>query len=99
MTTAPHAQRMNVLGKALAHGWTHDMAVYDGGDIVRDRFTSPLGIIRVVWLRTPWSLEGRWTGSIFSDQAAKKDRNVWKVTGQGGLLELLSSAPAAGGQS
>lgn len=91
MPSAAHAQRMNVLGRANAHGWTHSMAIYDEGNIIRDEFTSELGVVRAVWLRTPWSDSGRWTGSVFSEKATKKDRNVWKVSGKGGLLELLSS--------
>jgi hypothetical protein len=97
MASVPHAQRMNVLGRANNHGWTHKMAVYDDGNIIRDEFTSPLGVVRVVWLRTPWSDEGRWTGSLFSDKAAGKDRNVWKVSGSGGLLDLLGSLTSAAG--
>lgn len=95
MPTGPHAQRSNVIGRALAHGWIHDMAQYDDGNIIRDAFTHDIGIIRVVWLRTPWSDSGRWTGSVFSEKATKKDRDVWKVTGKDGLLELLSSVSSA----
>lgn len=91
MAAAPHAQRMNVLGRANAHGWKHDMAIYDDGNIIRDEFTSELGVIRAVWLRTPWSDSGRWTGSVFSERATRKDRNVWKVSGKDGLLDLLST--------
>lgn len=54
-------------------------------------FTSEAGVVRAVWLRTPWSDSGRWTGALFSEKATKGDRNVWKVSGKGGLLELLSS--------
>lgn len=91
MPQAPHAQRMNVLGRAHTHGWVHDMATYDDGNIIRDQFSSELGVIRAVWLRTPWSDSGRWAGSVFSDKVTKQDRNVWKVSGKGGLLELLST--------
>ncbi|MGN6606005.1 MAG: hypothetical protein ACTHMS_03200 [Jatrophihabitans sp.] len=91
MPSAPHAQRSNVIGRALAHGWTHEMAVYDGGNIIRDVFTHDVGIIWAVWLRTPWSDSGRWTGSVFSERATKNDRNVWAVSGKNGILELLSS--------
>lgn len=91
MPSAPHAQRSNVIGHALAHRWEHEMALYDDGNIVRDVFTRDIGIIRVVWLRTPWSDSGRWTGSVFSEKAAKQDHSVSTVSGKGGLLELLSS--------
>jgi hypothetical protein len=37
MPSAPHAQRSNVIGRALAH--------------IRNVFTSDIGIIRAVWLR------------------------------------------------
>jgi len=93
MPHAKHDQRLNVLKTARNAGWKTDSAVFDDGNIIRDIFTSELGSLRAVWLRTPWSLSGRWAGSIFSDRRTGQDRNVWKVTGTGGVLELLSSAP------
>ena len=74
-------------------GWQHDPATFDGGNIIRDTFTGALGTIRIVWLRTPWSDTGRYAGAIFSEKATHKDRNVWKVTGTDGLLELLEKEP------
>ncbi len=91
MPNPRHAQRSNVLGQALTHGWQHDMGEFDGGSIIRDTFTSELGEIRVVWLRTPWSDSGRYAGALYSERATRKDRNVWKVTQRDGLLELLGS--------
>jgi hypothetical protein len=94
---APHNQRSNVIKVALLHGWQHDYETFDDGNIIRDLFTSDLGQVRAVWLRTPWSDAGRWTGSIFSEKATHTERNVWKVTTDNGLLALLASIspPAA----
>lgn len=87
-----HDQRLNVLRAAKKGGWSHDQGVFDDSNIIRDLFTGDRGQVRVVWIRTPWSLSGRYAGALFSDAAEKKDRNVWKVTGSGGLLELLGGS-------
>jgi hypothetical protein len=87
-----HAQRPTVLSTAKKCGWSHEHEVFDHGYIVRDVFRSELGEIRAVWLKTPWS-DSLWTGAIFSDKKKHEDRNVWKVSAQGGLLDLLKKAP------
>lgn len=86
-----HAQRSAVLNAAASHGWEHDMGVFDDANIVRDTFTGELGIVRVVWLRTPWS-SSRFTGGLYSEKATKKDRNLWSITARGGVLEALAAA-------
>lgn len=89
MPNPQHDQRLNVLAAGDKGGWKRDSGVFDESNIVRDTFTGPLGQVRVVWIRTPWSLSGRFAGALFSDPKTKADRNVWKVTGTGGLIELL----------
>ena len=80
---------------ALAHNWNHEMGEFDEGNIIRDTFSSDLGEIRVVWLRTPWSDSGRFAGAIYSERATRTERNVWKISKTGGLLELLGSLATA----
>lgn len=83
--------RGDVLSAARRGGWTHDVAVFDGGDIVRDLFSNDAGVVRAVWIRTPWTSEGRFAGSVFSNKRDRSDRNVWKLSGVGGLINLLSA--------
>ena len=94
MPAANQAQRPNVLIAAKRSGWQHDPGYFDDSNIIRDAFTNELGTIRAIWLRTPWSDTGRWAGAIFSNARDKTDRNVWKISGTGGLLELLARCPA-----
>jgi hypothetical protein len=90
MPNPQHGRRLDVLAAASKGAWALVHAAYDSGNILVDTFTSHHGIVRVVWLRTPWSDTGRFAGALFSDPAAKKDRNVWKVSGHDGLLALLA---------
>ena len=92
MATAKHARRMDVLNKAHLHDWEVQSDVFDNGNILRDVFTSELGIVRVVWLRTPWSDSGRYSGALFSEAKTNQDRNIWNVEGsKNSLLGLLAS--------
>lgn len=92
MPNPQHDQRINVLAAAKKGGWQHDQGVFDDSNIIRDLFTGSLGQVRVVWIRTPWSVSGRYAGALFSDPKTKSERNVWKVSGAGGLLELLGGS-------
>lgn len=94
MTGRQKVTRGDVLTAARRGGWAHDGATYDAGDLVRDLFTSENGIVRVVWIRTPWTSEGRYAGAIYSDRQTRHDRNVWKLSGAGGLIELLRGSNA-----
>jgi hypothetical protein len=91
MAKHPRVQRLDVLGAANKAGWQHDTAVFDNGDIVRDLFTGDAGVIRCVWIRTPWSSDGRWAGAVFSDARTRTDHNLWTLAARRGLLELLRS--------
>ena len=96
MSASKHGRRQDVLRAAIRAGWEYESATYDGGDLVRDIFTSHLGVVRVVWLRTPWS-EGRFAGAIFSERLSHKERNMWSVSGNNSLIALLDSAKVEGG--
>jgi hypothetical protein len=84
-----HNQRVNVLDAGRKGGWAHEPGHFDNNDLIRDLFTSDRGQVRVVWIRTPWSDSGRYAGAIFYDASQKQERNVWKVTGTDGLLDVL----------
>jgi hypothetical protein len=89
---AQRDQRSNVLKAGSKGGWTHDQGLFDGNDLIRDLFESERGQVRAIWVRTPWSDSGRYAGAIFYDAQAGKERNLWKVTGAGGLLDLLAGS-------
>jgi len=89
MAPGQRDQRLNVLAAGKQGGWTHDQGLFDGNDLIRDLFTGERGQVRVIWVRTPWSDSGRYAGAIFYDAREGKERNVWKVSGAGGLLEVL----------
>lgn len=82
--------RMDVLEAGLRGGWVHETGQYDGGNILADTFSSDVGIVRVVWLRTPWKDSGRFAGAIFSERSTRKDHNVWSLRGKKGLVPLLT---------
>lgn len=65
--------RMEVLEAGRGGGWSHEMGRFDEGNIIVDAFTSDSGVVRVVWLRTPWTDSGRFAGAIFSDPTARSD--------------------------
>lgn len=88
--------RFEVLGAARRGGWALDHQSFDGGNILRDTFTGIPGVVRVVWLRTPWTDSGRFAGAVFSDRVRQVDRNVWSLRGKSGLIEMLSSGLFAG---
>ena len=94
MPNPRHAQRLPVLEAAKRGGWEIRSEQFDGGDILRDVFIGDRGVIRVVWLRTPWSDDGRYAGAILSDKRSGTDRNVWKVSGSDGLIALLQAGAA-----
>jgi hypothetical protein len=97
MVTRKTPHRTDVLDAAHRHGWSHEALVADESNLIRDLFTSEIGIVRTVWIRTPWSSEGRWAGAVFSDRRARADKNVWTLAGKNSLLELLASASSPGG--
>lgn len=81
--------RFEVLGAAKRGGWDLDHQSFDGGNILRDTFTGIPGVVRVVWLRTPWTDTGRFAGAVFSDRMRRTDRNVWSLRGNNGLIPML----------
>src|SRR5687767_10157321 len=78
--------RMEVLEAGRRGGWSHEMGSFDSGNIIVDAFTNEVGIVRVVWLRTPWKDSGKFAGAIFSERAARSDHNVWSLRGNRGLV-------------
>jgi hypothetical protein len=53
-----------VISAGLRSGWDHEHQPFDSGNILVDTFTNEHGVVRVVWLRTPWTDAGRFAGSI-----------------------------------
>jgi hypothetical protein len=94
MPKGQHDRRLDILAAARSNGWTakHE-SVGDTNDVLFDTFTSDLGVIRCVWVRTPWSSGGRYAGAIFSSVKEKKDINLWKVGDRGpnSLMHTLRS--------
>lgn len=93
---AKRDNRFEVLGAARRGGWTLDHQSFDGGNILRDTFTGTPGVVRVVWLRTPWTDSGRFAGAVLSERVRQVDRNVWTLRGKSGLIEMLSSGVFGG---
>lgn len=83
--------RMEVLAAAKRGEWTLDSGSFDSGNILRDTFTGIPGVVRVVWLRTPWTDSGRFAGAVFSDRERRIDRNVWSLRGVNGLIPMLEA--------
>jgi hypothetical protein len=89
MPSPKHARRGDVLAAAKSGGWDHHQGLYDDTNVIVDTFTGDRGVIRVVWMRTPWSDTGRYSGASFSDRSTHTDRNIWSVDGRNSLLALL----------
>ena len=83
--------RMEVLTAARAGGWRHQHQSFDGGSLVVDTFTGLAGLVKVVWLRTPWKDSGRFAGAIFSDRMTRTDRNLWTLRGKNSLIARLQA--------
>ena len=69
----------------------HDALIVDDSNLIRDLLTSEVEIVRTVWIRMPWSSQGRWAGAVYSDLQTNSDRNIWTLDGKNSLLEVLAS--------
>ena len=87
MPSGQHDRRPDVLDAARAAGWASDSdSTRHGG--ISDQFTKAGRTVTCHWVKTPWS-DARWAGAVVSGPDGP--RQVWKVSGDGGVLAVLKS--------
>lgn len=84
---APHTDRRpDVIDWASNHGWSHDMATFDDGQIVRDSFKKEDLELRAVWLATPFS-DAMWARGLLL-RPRRQPLTVPRVTSSGPRASL-----------
>lgn len=72
-------RRRDVLHAGIIAGWEHDDATFDGGSVIRDRFTKlGVGELWVLWIHTPWS-DQRFAGAVYRDEPGRRAMNVYTL--------------------
>ena len=85
MPAPQHDRRPDVLAAAKTHGWQHEVGTTTHGSI-SDQFTRHGRTLTCFWHRTPWS-DAYWDQGILS--GPDKPRQVWRITGDDGVLAVL----------
>lgn len=75
-----------MLRAARTNGWTIDSDRTRHGAI-SDQFARDAFTLTCFWSATPWS-DARWDGGVLT--APDGARQVWRVSGEGGVLAILS---------
>jgi hypothetical protein len=84
---APHTDRRpDVIKWAATHGWSHDEATFDEGQIVRDVFTKEGMELRAIWLSTPFS-DAMWARGLLL-RPKRPPLTVPRVTSSGARASL-----------
>ncbi len=95
---APHVDRRpDALQWAEQHGWEHQSAAFDDGQIVRDVFTKGDLQLRAVWLTTPFS-DAMWARGLLL-RPKRPPLTVPRVTSAGpraSVEGILSGTPQRG---
>lgn len=81
MPPAHTDRRPDVIAWGDAHGWKHEEATFDEGQIVRDVFTKGGVQLRCVWLSTPFS-DAMWARGLLI-RSKRLPLTVPRVTSSG----------------